>query len=216
MGDMNGTYLKKLRLDKGETQKDLARAFHYTQKAVSAWENGRNSLTSELLHLYAEHFELDYNSFCTNYFNKAKKPEANATDGGEAPPSDNVIVSEVAASSDNSLLSEPAEDGENAAAPECTEASKTENLVKKRKLHPILKTFLITLAVMVVLLGIAIGVFIGIAKSYSNDNFLQGNVYYYADIPLLCLIAFAFLIVPTLLITIIFSVIYLITKHRRK
>lgn len=216
MGDMNGTYLKKLRLDKGETQKDLARAFHYTQKAVSAWENGRNSLTSELLHLYAEHFELDYNSFCTNYFNKAKKPEANATDSGEALPSNNLIVSEVAASSDNSLLSEPAEDGENAAAPECTEASKTENLVKKRKLHPILKTFLITLAVMVVLLGIAIGVIAGLVMKSVKDGIMQGNYYVHIDTFLSIIVTLAFILLPTIAVTLIHLIIYLTKKHRRK
>lgn len=216
MGDMNGAYLKKLRLDKGETQKDLARAFHYTQKAVSAWENERNSLTTELLHLYAEHFELDYNCFCTNYFNKAKKPEAGATDNCEALPSDNAIVSEVAASSDNSLSSEPAEESENAAAPECTEASVTETPTKKRKLHPILKTFLITRAVMVILLGIAIGVIAYLLRKAVINGSPQGNVYIYADLPLLFIAAIFFVLLPTIIVTSIHLVLFIIKNIRRK
>lgn len=204
MNDKNGAYLKKLRNEHNETQRELASAFGYTQKSVSAWENDRNSLSLALTHKYAERYRIPFEEFYQNYFRSA------------ALPSESLKDSECAAADASTKATEFFKQPETVEA-EPKDKPKSESLCKKRKLHPILKTFLISLTVMFVLLGIAIGVIaiIVYCKSFSIDS-SQGNIYISVDIPILILLITGVLILPSIFATITHIIILLIQKSRRK
>ena len=69
---------------------------------------------------------------------------------------------------------------------------------------------------MFVLLGIAIGIIAGIIIKIARESNLQGDVYYYADIPNLVYIAILILFIPALFITLLYFIISVILKLRKR
>lgn len=54
-----GTFLKKLRNEKGLTQEQFAEIFHVSNRTVSRWENGNNMPDLDILIEISDYYELD-------------------------------------------------------------------------------------------------------------------------------------------------------------
>jgi len=60
-----GERLKSLRLKKGESQKELGKIFHTSQKAISNYEHGITVLPLEIQIQYAKHYNVSHDFLCT-------------------------------------------------------------------------------------------------------------------------------------------------------
>lgn len=54
-----GSFLRKLRKEKGETQEQLAERMSVSSRTVSRWENGNNMPDLEILVILADYYEVD-------------------------------------------------------------------------------------------------------------------------------------------------------------
>ncbi|MFW5913833.1 MAG: helix-turn-helix domain-containing protein, partial [Bacillota bacterium] len=61
-----GVKLRNLRIEKGYTQKDLAKVLHVSDKTVSKWERGKSVPDIEMLNTLSEHFNVSMQTFFEN------------------------------------------------------------------------------------------------------------------------------------------------------
>ena len=61
-----GQRIKKLRNEKGLTQKDLADKYHVTYQAVSKWENGKSKPNIDELKKLADLYDVSINDLIDN------------------------------------------------------------------------------------------------------------------------------------------------------